>query len=173
MSNLGKIIYLTESQLATLILDGSITVDDKTIVYSENDIYMTPSQPSIPSGGTAGQILIKNSSTDLDAAWSSPIVPIALSLNTTNVSTFLGMAVKLFNLVIISGRFNLKSFSSGGWKNLATIPTEFRPTGEKGFMAGHGGTVAVRDGVVGSSGALNVYCETSDSYIYCTIIYDL
>ena len=69
MSNLGKIVYLSEAQLTTLIHDGSITVDGKTVTYNENDIYMTPSQPNIPAGGSSGQVLKKNSGTDYDVAW--------------------------------------------------------------------------------------------------------
>lgn len=47
MANLHKIVYLTEAQLATLIADGEITVGAQTVVYNENDIYMTPSNAGI------------------------------------------------------------------------------------------------------------------------------
>lgn len=50
MANLGKIVYLSEAQLATLIANGTITVDGKTVVYSENDIYMTPSWANDDAG---------------------------------------------------------------------------------------------------------------------------
>lgn len=41
MAYLGKIVYLTEAQLATLIANNTITVSGVTITYNENDIYIT------------------------------------------------------------------------------------------------------------------------------------
>ena len=37
-----KIVYLTEEQRDTLVTEGSITVGGVTVVYNENDIYLTP-----------------------------------------------------------------------------------------------------------------------------------
>jgi len=42
MGNLNKIVYLTEEQFSYLISNGSITVNNKTVQYSEDDIYITP-----------------------------------------------------------------------------------------------------------------------------------
>lgn len=42
MSTLGKIVYLSEAQASELFANGSITVDETTITYSANDLYLTP-----------------------------------------------------------------------------------------------------------------------------------
>lgn len=43
MADLGKVVYLSEAQKETLFTQGSITVDGVTIMYSDNDLYVTPS----------------------------------------------------------------------------------------------------------------------------------
>lgn len=40
--NLNRIIYLSETDYAELIAEGSITKGGRTIVYNDNDIYITP-----------------------------------------------------------------------------------------------------------------------------------
>ena len=42
MANLQRIIYLSATEYATLIADGSITKNGRTIVYNDNDLYITP-----------------------------------------------------------------------------------------------------------------------------------
>jgi hypothetical protein len=42
MPNSKQIVYLSQSQYAELITNGSITVDGVTVTYDENDIYVTP-----------------------------------------------------------------------------------------------------------------------------------
>lgn len=42
MANLQRIIYLSATEYATLIEDGSITKNGRTIVYNDNDLYITP-----------------------------------------------------------------------------------------------------------------------------------
>lgn len=42
MANLKKIIYLSEAQKNELFAQGSITSNNRTITYNENDIYVTP-----------------------------------------------------------------------------------------------------------------------------------
>lgn len=39
---LNKVVYLTQEQYDTLIQNNTITVDDTTITYSDNDLYITP-----------------------------------------------------------------------------------------------------------------------------------
>ena len=39
-----KIVYLTEAQYQDLISDGQLVVDGQTIVFSENDLYVTPQE---------------------------------------------------------------------------------------------------------------------------------
>lgn len=46
MANLQKIVYLSAADYATLITDGSITKDGRTIIYSDNDLYITPDSGS-------------------------------------------------------------------------------------------------------------------------------
>ena len=46
MSRLGKIVYLSEAQLQTLFVNGSVTVEGVTINYSDSDIYVTPASPT-------------------------------------------------------------------------------------------------------------------------------
>ncbi len=41
MANLNRIIYLSEAQKEELFEEGSITVDEQTIVYNDNDLYLT------------------------------------------------------------------------------------------------------------------------------------
>lgn len=42
MPNSKQIVYLSQSQYAELIANGSITVNGVTVTYDENDIYVTP-----------------------------------------------------------------------------------------------------------------------------------
>lgn len=42
MANLQRIIYLSATEYTTLITDGSITKNGRTIVYNDNDLYITP-----------------------------------------------------------------------------------------------------------------------------------
>ena len=42
MPNSKQIVYLSQSQYAELITNGTITVDGVTVTYNENDIYVTP-----------------------------------------------------------------------------------------------------------------------------------
>ena len=42
MPNSKQIVYLSQSQYAELIANGTITVDGVTVTYDENDIYVTP-----------------------------------------------------------------------------------------------------------------------------------
>jgi len=46
MANLGKVVYLTEAQLQTLFTNGTITVGQTTVTYSQNDLYVTPASPA-------------------------------------------------------------------------------------------------------------------------------
>lgn len=70
MSDLSKIVYLSEAQYNTLKTNGSITVGGTTITYSSDDLYLTPDQ-NIPVGGSTGQVLTKASNTDYDTAWTT------------------------------------------------------------------------------------------------------
>lgn len=54
MANLQKIVYLSAADYAALIKDGSITKNGRTIIYSDNDLYITPDSGS---GGGGGGVL--------------------------------------------------------------------------------------------------------------------
>jgi hypothetical protein len=55
MANLGKVVYLTDTQYNTLVTNGTITVGQTTITYSDNDLYVTPAETGTVyvSGNTA------------------------------------------------------------------------------------------------------------------------
>ena len=93
----------------------------------------------------------------------------SIELTTSSGVTFAGASIKIGTCVIISGRFNFSS--ARGWRTLATIPSSAAPPADVGFMAGHGGNVAVRDGTCTSGGNINIYTETSDTYLQFTLIY--
>lgn len=51
---LGKIVYLSEEDYSTLIANGSITKNNITINYNENDLYVTSdTNPNIKFGTTS------------------------------------------------------------------------------------------------------------------------
>ena len=50
MGSLKNLVYLTDEQFRELKANGTITVDDKTIEYSENDLYITPAVGGYPVG---------------------------------------------------------------------------------------------------------------------------
>ncbi len=49
MAYLGKVMYLTQAQYATLQSTGTITIDGVTYTYSDNDLYLVPSGEDLPS----------------------------------------------------------------------------------------------------------------------------
>lgn len=57
MANLNKVVYLSEAQKETLFTNGFITVDGRTIEYSDNDLYVTPSAiDTAPAQGSSNLI---------------------------------------------------------------------------------------------------------------------
>lgn len=94
---------------------------------------------------------------------------------TSIVSSILGSAVRIGNVVFFSGRFNISSQASG-WRQMASLPSGIVPVVEEGqqnvgFMAGHGGSVAVRDGNINTNGEILIYTESSDSYLYANFMF--
>lgn len=47
--NLQRIIYLSDAEYQTLITNGSITKNNRTITYDDNDLYITPVSGSLNS----------------------------------------------------------------------------------------------------------------------------
>ena len=39
---LGKVVYLSEAEYNTLVTNGTITKNNVTVTYSQNDLYITP-----------------------------------------------------------------------------------------------------------------------------------
>lgn len=75
----AKHLILRRHYIFTNIRDGlekTFIIEDEDIIYREFDY------PLVPSGGSSGQVLSKNSGTDYDLAWTTmPTIP-------TNVSAF-------------------------------------------------------------------------------------
>ena len=76
MANLGKVVYLSDAQYTELVANGRITVDGVTVIYNENDIYMTPQTAPVTSvNGQTGAVVIqtatppKVASVTLSATW--------------------------------------------------------------------------------------------------------
>ena len=42
MANLKEVIYLSNEDYATLVSTGAVTIDGETLIYDENNIYVTP-----------------------------------------------------------------------------------------------------------------------------------
>ena len=60
MANSKQIVYLSQSQYAELIANGSITVDGVTVTYDENDIYVTPQAEPVTDVQIAGTSITNN-----------------------------------------------------------------------------------------------------------------
>lgn len=136
-------------------LIGNLSIEDLGIDYS-----VLSEKPSINNVELEGNL-------SLDELGIPSISPVELTLSSNVI--FSGSSLKIGNCVIISGRFN---FSSGsGWRTMASVPVSLSPSSNVGFMAGHGGSVAVRDGTLNSLGEINIFTESSDSYLQFTLIY--
>lgn len=59
MANLGKIVYLSAEQKDTLFANGSVTVDGTTIIYSANDLYLTPETPVTSVNSKTGAVTVR------------------------------------------------------------------------------------------------------------------
>lgn len=68
MSNSKQIVYLSQSQYAELIANGSITVDGVTVTYNENDIYVTPQAEPVTDVRVAGTSVAVNGVANVPAA---------------------------------------------------------------------------------------------------------
>lgn len=64
MANLRKIIYLSEAQKTELFTNGTITVNNTTIDFSNNDIYITPQVDSVILNLRTDVTALQNNKTD-------------------------------------------------------------------------------------------------------------
>lgn len=60
MANSKQIVYLSQTQYAELIANGTITVNGVTVTYDENDIYVTPQAESVTDVRVAGTSVAAN-----------------------------------------------------------------------------------------------------------------
>lgn len=60
MSYQKRLVYLTEAQKDTLFETGSVTVGDKTIVYDDNDVYVTPQEEPVTDVQVNGVSVVDN-----------------------------------------------------------------------------------------------------------------
>lgn len=60
MANSKQIVYLSQTQYAELIANGTITVNGVTVTYDENDIYVTPQAEPVTDVRVAGTSVTVN-----------------------------------------------------------------------------------------------------------------
>ena len=63
-----SIVYLSESQYAELVANGSITVDGVTVEYDENSIYVTPQADPVLDVKVNGLSVVENGSAEIPMA---------------------------------------------------------------------------------------------------------
>lgn len=182
--------FITQAE-NEIILNGAIHVTNEDVVMlptiSASDYNELTNKPKINNVELSGNLSIADLGIDYPALSGKPSINNVelvgnLSLSDLNIPsiaaveltlsssvTFTGSSLRIGNCVIISGRFD---FNSGtGWRTLATVPLSVVPGSDVGFMAGHGGSIAVRDGNCSTTGAIQIYTESSDRYLYFTLIY--
>ena len=86
----------------------------------------------VPSGGNAGDVLVKSSSTDYATGWETPLTE--ESFQVTPTVTFSSVAVnkgrKCGNLVTINFTGVASSGASATWLSVISIPSNYAPQGE-------------------------------------------
>jgi len=73
MPNSKQIVYLSQSQYAELIANGTITVDGVTVTYDENDIYVTPQAEPVTDVRVAGTSVAANGVANIPIASQSSL----------------------------------------------------------------------------------------------------
>ena len=68
MPNSKQIVYLSQSQYAELIANGTITVNGVTVTYDENDIYVTPQAEPVTDVRVDGTSVAANGVADIPVA---------------------------------------------------------------------------------------------------------
>ena len=68
MPNSKQIVYLSQSQYAELIANGTITVNGVTVTYNENDIYVTPQAEPVTDVRINGTSVAANGVADIPVA---------------------------------------------------------------------------------------------------------
>src|SRR4030095_6115133 len=120
--------YLTGNQ--TITLSGDITGSGATAITTTYNNAVPTAKGGLPVGGTAGQLLQKNSATNYDAGW----VPAGGGGNVSNSGTpTVGQNAQWTDSTHITG-VSYASLQTG-------ILNTFGTTGTGGVMAGLGGTI--------------------------------
>ena len=113
MANLGKVVYLSDAQYTELVSNGSITVDGVTVVYNENDIYMTPQTAPVTSvNGQTGAVTVQ------------PTLVSGTNIKTINGQSVLGegdLAISGLPAVTSSDNGKVLTVVSGAWAT-ASLP---------------------------------------------------
>lgn len=99
---------------------------------NDNWIDIPASGVGVPSGGSAGDVLVKSSAVDYATEWQAPLVE--ESFQVTPTVTFTSVDVnkcrKCGNLVTINFTGRATSGASATWLSVVSIPSEYAPTGE-------------------------------------------
>ena len=66
--NSKQIVYLSQSQYAELIANGTITVNGVTVTYDENDIYVTPQAEPVTDVQVNGESVVQDGVANVPAA---------------------------------------------------------------------------------------------------------
>lgn len=73
MPNSKQIVYLSQSQYAELVANGTITVDGVTVTYDENDIYVTPQAEPVTDVRVDGTSISSNGIANIPLASQSSL----------------------------------------------------------------------------------------------------
>ena len=85
-----KIAQMTQQSTGNGIAEAEMNADySLTLTFTDGTAYTTPSirgasGQGVPAGGSAGQILSKQSGTDYDAEWTNPRKPITVNFGTVS-----------------------------------------------------------------------------------------
>lgn len=90
MPNSKQIVYLSQSQYAELIANGSITVDGVTVTYDENDIYVTPQAEPVTDVRVNGTSVASNGVAEIPLATNSSFGVVKPDNEGLIVETFAG-----------------------------------------------------------------------------------
>lgn len=154
----------------SILINGAIEVTDQDVISIPG---IVPEPTLVPLVATENGTYSPEAGVD---GFSNVFVnvrselPEIVDITLTAGVTFGGSSFRFGSYFFLSGRFN---FSSGaGWRVLGTIPVDYSPQSDKGFMAGHGGNVAVRDGIVNANGEIRIFTESSDTYLQTCFFYN-
>lgn len=166
-------------QYSQILLGEPITING-SIQVTEQDIVTVPGinrEPTLePLIATENGIYTPGENVDgfsrvlVSVPQPVPVTPSEVAIQWESGMAFQGGSFEFAGYLFVSGRLDITSGS--GWRTFGVIPEGYRPPSGVGFMAGHGGNVAVRDGIIAAeNGELRIYTNSSDSYLYFTFFY--